>query len=486
MQRDAADTLALPDGPLSSALAQLDASRAFRSASRHRALLHYLVARLLAGQTASLKESVIAVEVFGRSAQAFDPVRDSIVRVEARRLRARLASYHADEGRGAALRIVLPVGSYVPLLLEPEALPPTAEATRRARDLVERGEHFLRQPLSRTTLEAALARFDEALRESPASAAACVGLARAWLNLATGWYADPAVACEHAAEALQQALAIDATQPLAHALLGALQNQFHRDWPAAQRSFRRALALAPDSAFVRSSWGCHLAMRGLLNDAEAELLLARRLDPQYVNTRTHMINLRLAQGRLSEAAAEWNGLADLAPGSLAVEGLGAVLAVERGDAAAAVGHYRRACELMPENPACQAHLAGALALAGDRAQALALLDELPRRFAGRITSPYVMAIVALRMGDSEESLALLRRALDESDPNVLLVPTDPSLGALRGEPRFAALCAELRLRRGRRPQSPVQPDAATPAAPPRRPATAATSPAPARRAASRR
>ncbi len=189
MKCDEIDILALPDGPLRSALARLDRSRAFRSASRHRALLHYLVARLLAGQTAALKESVIAVEVFGRSAHAFDPARDSIVRVEARRLRARLATSHADEGRGVALRIVLPVGSYVPVLLEPATLPPTAEATRRARDLVEHGEHFLRQPLSRLTLEAALARFDEALRESPAFAAACVGMARAWLNLATGWYA---------------------------------------------------------------------------------------------------------------------------------------------------------------------------------------------------------------------------------------------------------------------------------------------------------
>jgi hypothetical protein len=167
-----------------------------------------------------------------------------------------------------------------------------------------------------------------------------------------------------------------------------------------------------------------------------------------------------------------------------------VLAIERGDAAAAVVHYRRACELMPENPACQAHLAGALALTGDLAQARALLDDLPLRFAGRVTSPYVMAIVALRLGDAEQALALLRSALDDGDPNVLLSPIDPSLAALRGEPRFTAMCTELRLKRGRprgqvlAPPAPV--DAATPAAPPRPPATARRSPAPAPLPASRR
>jgi hypothetical protein len=78
-----------------------------------------------------------------------------IVRVEARRLRARLTKYNAGEGRSVPLRIELPVGSYVPQLVVAGSMPPAAEATRRARDLVERGEHYLRQPLSRASLEAA-------------------------------------------------------------------------------------------------------------------------------------------------------------------------------------------------------------------------------------------------------------------------------------------------------------------------------------------
>ena len=75
-------------------------------------------------------------------------MRDSIVRVEARRSRARLAAYNANEGRGAARRIELPVGSYLPQLVQAVALPSNAEASRRARDLVERAEHYLRQAIS--------------------------------------------------------------------------------------------------------------------------------------------------------------------------------------------------------------------------------------------------------------------------------------------------------------------------------------------------
>ncbi len=460
MQRDAAPMPGLDAGEVREALARVDASRSFRGATRHRTLLRHLVTRLLAGDTAALKESVIAVEVFGRPAARFDPVRDSIVRVEARRLRARLAAYHADEGRAAPLRIELPVGSYVPQLVAVGSLPPGAEATRRARDLVERGEHYLRQPLSQASLEAALARFDSALREAPDSAAACVGLARTWLNLATGWYRDPAVASEHAAEALQQALLLDPTQPLAHTLLGALHNQFQRDWPAARRSFRRALDLAPSSAFVWAAWGCHLNMRGQQAAAESALLRARELDPLYPNARVHMVNLRIGQGRIAAAQAEWAALADVAPDSISVVGLGAVLAFVQGDNAAVLAHYRRAAERLPDYAACHAHVAGALALCGDTPGAQTALAAMSARFPGQPVSPYVLAIVALRMGDIDQAFERLNAGADIGDPNILWALTDPCLTGLHADPRFAQLVAKLKRKRRLTAPAPAAPSAA--------------------------
>lgn len=68
----------------------------------------------LAGDTGRLKESVLAAEVFGIDPARFDPARESIVRVEARRLRLKLARYDAGPGAGSPLRIALEAGSYVP------------------------------------------------------------------------------------------------------------------------------------------------------------------------------------------------------------------------------------------------------------------------------------------------------------------------------------------------------------------------------------
>ncbi len=67
----------------------------------------------LDGKDHELKESVIAVEVFGRSPN-FDSRLDPVVRTEAVRLRARLRDYYIKEGRADALVIELPKGGYVP------------------------------------------------------------------------------------------------------------------------------------------------------------------------------------------------------------------------------------------------------------------------------------------------------------------------------------------------------------------------------------
>lgn len=80
--------------------------------------LRFIVERHLEGRDAEIKESVIAVEVFGRPAD-YDSKQSSIVRTEAARLRARLGEYYAGEGQADDLIIELPKGGYVPVLRQP-------------------------------------------------------------------------------------------------------------------------------------------------------------------------------------------------------------------------------------------------------------------------------------------------------------------------------------------------------------------------------
>jgi tetratricopeptide (TPR) repeat protein len=415
-----------PGGEVELALARVEQSAEFRSSRRHRDLLRHLISNALSDNRAALKETVLAVEFFGRSAATFDPRVDTIVRVEARRLRARLSSYYRASGRDSTLRIDLPVGSYVPVIaprLEGQRL---QEATRHARDLAERGEHYLRQPLSRETLELALERFDLALRESPTYAAGLVGMGRAWFNLAVGWHMSPAIASEHAGEALRRGLALEPDNAVAHVLLGAIQHQFEHDWPRARRSFERAVALAPGVAFVHSSYGRHQSLQGEFEQAERSLQRARALDPMYLNARNHMVNLRIAQRRFDDAQAELEALADLAPNAIGTSGMRGALAMYRGDAAAAIPHYVQTCRDLPDYPGCLVALASAHAMAGDVDQADALHAQALARFDEASISPYLRALFELRRRGADAAFAQLERAVRERDPYAIQIPVrDP-------------------------------------------------------------
>ncbi len=76
--------------------------------------LRFLAERHLEGNDDYLKQSVIAVEVFGRT-PGHDPSQDSIVRTEAGRLRSRLAEFYLNEGKDDPVVIELPKGRYTPL-----------------------------------------------------------------------------------------------------------------------------------------------------------------------------------------------------------------------------------------------------------------------------------------------------------------------------------------------------------------------------------
>jgi TolB-like protein/tetratricopeptide (TPR) repeat protein len=89
-------------------------SSTFQQADRLRRFLTCVVEETKAGRGSQLKEYVLGVQVFDKDT-SFDPRTDPIVRVQARRLRARLARYYETEGHGDPVLIDLPKGGYAPV-----------------------------------------------------------------------------------------------------------------------------------------------------------------------------------------------------------------------------------------------------------------------------------------------------------------------------------------------------------------------------------
>ncbi|NQZ54434.1 MAG: hypothetical protein HRT93_09310 [Piscirickettsiaceae bacterium] len=91
--------------------AKILSSPMFAKAERQQRFLSYIMAETLEGRAEKLKGYSIGIEVFDREL-SFDPAIDSIVRVEAVRLRSKLREYYDDEGRTDTVRFKLPKGRY--------------------------------------------------------------------------------------------------------------------------------------------------------------------------------------------------------------------------------------------------------------------------------------------------------------------------------------------------------------------------------------
>ena len=102
----------LPDAAIRAQLERILASEVFSRSPQLRRFLSFIVEQRLAGQGHTLKESVLAHELYGKGTD-FDGGTDPVVRVDARRLRDKLREYY--EGRADPVVISLPKGSYVPV-----------------------------------------------------------------------------------------------------------------------------------------------------------------------------------------------------------------------------------------------------------------------------------------------------------------------------------------------------------------------------------
>lgn len=124
----------------------------FGKAPRLANFFRYICERYLEGNGDQIKEYSIAFEALGRSAE-FDPKKDSIVRVEAHRLRKRLDEYYAGPGANHAIHVRIPNGQYCPSF-QPHFSQPVpvacAEPGEAATEIVQvvqfGGEHLSRRP----------------------------------------------------------------------------------------------------------------------------------------------------------------------------------------------------------------------------------------------------------------------------------------------------------------------------------------------------
>ena len=158
-------------------------SSLFRSSQRCQALFRYITERALAGETDTLKERSLGVDVFNRSAN-YDTNADPVVRSTAGEVRKKLAQYYQDPAHRSEIRIELRPGSYIPefhagTVLEP---PPTRPSRMRLALALGLGLSILATPafFAFSGARSDLDRFWEPLLNSPGGVLFCLGQSRVY------------------------------------------------------------------------------------------------------------------------------------------------------------------------------------------------------------------------------------------------------------------------------------------------------------------
>lgn len=436
------------------ALERILSSRAIGRSAHHRAFLQHVVGATLDAEYGRLKESTIALEVFQRDAAHFDSTTDSIVRVEAARVRHKLDRYYADEGAGTTLRIEMVAGNYRPRFVDhspavvpsglsrgfsvagrgmvPADLPATVLAT------YERAWYMMRT----RTLEGyrrALALFEDAVRLEPNFAAAHRAIAWARVNIA-GHLGVPHEAGGQGtamAAAIGQAREIEPDNPELDSLTGSYLCRFRFDLDGGQVLFETALKRSPESWGARSSFAWWLIFRGQFDQAQRMFDAEFAHDPFAFFMRHNLGSLAYFRRDFARAEHIFAEALEMEPGHLIVRIAHASSLIALGNADAAVAEISACWIENSELGGVALERIRALAAARRYDDARAALAVFDHDFAGRYFSPVYRSAASIALGDIDAALSWLERAAVDGDYWLLNVLVDPAFDALRSEPRFA-------------------------------------------------
>ena len=306
-----------------------------------------------------------------------------------------------------------------------------------------RGNYFYARP-SAENLERAIACYQQAVERDPRFAPAWIGIAGTYASLAVFALSPPRDTWLKVREFLERAVAIDSEISEAHVLAGTRAMYYDRDWDAADRSFRRALALNPGNALGHASYAWFCTFMGRFDEAVAGIRRAMDLDPLMPMYGAFCVGILAEARRFDEAIAEFHRAIELDPHSgLAYFHVGTAYFGKRlWDKARAA--FERSLELTVFSGWAEGMLGLVFVEQGRREIAEQMLQTMIDKRKRAYLSPACIALLCWKLGKIDQAFEYFDVALDERDTIVPVLNIYPFLDDLHGEPRFQAFLARLR------------------------------------------
>ena len=301
---------------------------------------------------------------------------------------------------------------------------------------------FYSDKLSEEGTRKALPFFNQAIERDSHFALAYTGIADTYV-IAADAYIPAREAFSKAKEAALKAIELDDSLAEAHASLGFVHYHYDWDWAAADKEFKRAISLNPQSAQSYTLYTHFLAGMGRYDEANKFGSRALELDPLSVSARWFIGWGALLTGRSDEAIAQFSRALELDPNNGWVRLFLGRAYLTRGMQGRAMEELEAAQRLQADDPLSLSFLAYAYAVTGRRPETLKILqrlDELEKsRYVSRITRVYVYA----GLGDKDKAFEWLEKAYQERSDSLAWFRFDPELNSLHDDPRFAVLMRKV-------------------------------------------
>jgi len=328
----------------------------------------------------------------------------------------------------------------------PATRTPHQSANREAEDLYLKGRFYWNKRTPES-LNQALDAFTQAIAHDPNYSDAYVGLADCY-NLLREFSAMPGnEAYFKAFAAAKKAVELDQQSSEAHASLAFVT--FYGMWDAAdaEKEFRRAIELDPNSVKAHHWYATFLQTLGRHDEALTEIDLARKLAPDSSSILADKGELLWTAGDHKQALQLLKQLAAADPDFVSPHSYLRFAYFETGDYPNYLAELKK--DALLTHDAAQLSVAEAaakgLAQGGERGLFEAQLAEQRKMYEQGKLSPYFVAETGARLGNTREALKYLTICIQSHDEYALNITADQNFAGLHGNPAFQQLLAKIGL-----------------------------------------
>jgi TolB-like protein/DNA-binding winged helix-turn-helix (wHTH) protein/cytochrome c-type biogenesis protein CcmH/NrfG len=293
---------------------------------------------------------------------------------------------------------------------------------------------------------------ERAIEKDPHFGQAYATLAYSYVVSGSWGFLSPRESFPKAKAAAQKAIELDESLGEAHVMLGEVLHVYEWNWAEAEREYRRALELSPNSAMVHKMYAEYLNHAGRRAEALAEAERAQKLDPLSLIITAQVGLYYMYLDDLDRASQKFRAAVEIdpqfAPGHYF---LGGALHSQHKDADA-IREFELARKLSNDAAEMSVKLACAYYTSGRKQESRQLLLELKRRSQHEFVSAIGFAEIYGEMDDKEQTIQWLEKAAAEHDYLIMSVRTFEEVEGVGKDPRFQKILTAVAF-----PNAPPQP-----------------------------